>query len=526
MAAAAALPTRPSRSEPALLVRRSIGGLIAEQSPLIESYRRGVDTMMKRPVTEKTSWWFQANIHDAPDEEMAKHRPLAAYWQQCPHKNYFFLSWHRTYLYFFERILRKASGDESFALPYWGYDDPTQSSMPTAFLPDADELAPLAQKAVPPLSRRNPLARARRLDFVERRMIGLGDVARDFTAALALGEFATDDKLEAQRVFGGARVSGLRVAAAAGGIESTPHNLVHMTIGLQGDMGSPTTAARDPIFWLHHANIDRMWVKWTDREHGRLAPLDDQIWMKTKFSFVDEDGRDRTMSGAEVLDTQFQLGYRYDDDPPRSASLDLSPPVIARSQPSASPPGASAPGAGARGGSPKGRIPALAISRSRPREPVVLARAPVLRLIERETRVALVAVPLQNQPASAQIAAGPRLRVVLRNLIATDRTPPYDVFVSAEGSAAETMPIRLGSLDLFGGAGHGSRHDPKAPPSVETVTFEATEALAGLARLPGFALSRLRVSILRRGFPGPAGAEFVPPDPNPPRIGSIELLQS
>src|SRR5450432_154305 len=95
IAAAAALPTRPSRGEPALLVRRSIGGLVAEQSPLIESYRRGVDTMMKRPVTDKTSWWFQANIHDAPDEEMAKHRPLAAYWQQCPHKNYFFLSWHR-----------------------------------------------------------------------------------------------------------------------------------------------------------------------------------------------------------------------------------------------------------------------------------------------------------------------------------------------------------------------------------------------------------------------------------------------
>ena len=61
------------------------------------------------------------------------------------------------------------------------------------------------------------LARARRFDYVDRRLIGLGDVAHDFTAALALEDFATDDKLEAQQAFGGVRVSAPRVAAAAGG---------------------------------------------------------------------------------------------------------------------------------------------------------------------------------------------------------------------------------------------------------------------------------------------------------------------
>jgi hypothetical protein len=58
------------------------------------------------------------------------------------------------------------------------------------------------------------------------------------------------------------------------------------------------------------------------------------------------------------------------------------------------------------------------------------------------------------------------------------------------------------------------------------VTFEATEALARLAGGTGFELRLLRVSIVRRGFAGIAGAEFVPPDPDPPRIGAIELLQS
>src|SRR6266513_2498576 len=64
------------------------------------------------------------------------------------------------YLHFFERIARKASGDPDFVLPYWSYDDPAQSSLPTAFLPDDDEFKKGDKEAVPPLSRRNPLARA------------------------------------------------------------------------------------------------------------------------------------------------------------------------------------------------------------------------------------------------------------------------------------------------------------------------------------------------------------------------------
>jgi hypothetical protein len=63
-------------------------------------------------------------------------------------------------------------------------------------------------------------------------------------------------------------------------------------------------------------------------------------------------------------------------------------------------------------------------------------------------------------------------------------------------------------------------------PSVEIVTFEATDVLSRLARAPGFALNLLHVSIVRRGFAGIVRAEFVPPDPGPLRIGAIELLQS
>ena len=144
LAAATILPVS-SKAQPALMVRRSINELIAEQSPLIESYRRAVDVMMARDVTDKTSWWFQANIHVLSDEELAKMRSLERYWRQCLHKNYFFLSWHRAYLYFFERIVRKACGDPDFTLPYWPYDNPHQASLPAAFAPNADEIAYGAQ---------------------------------------------------------------------------------------------------------------------------------------------------------------------------------------------------------------------------------------------------------------------------------------------------------------------------------------------------------------------------------------------
>src|SRR5260370_7822271 len=33
----------------------------------------------------------------------------------------FFFPWHRMYLYFFEKIIRSASGNADFTLPYWDY---------------------------------------------------------------------------------------------------------------------------------------------------------------------------------------------------------------------------------------------------------------------------------------------------------------------------------------------------------------------------------------------------------------------
>ena len=42
-------------------------------------------------------------------------------------------------------------------------------------------------------------------------------------------------------------------------------------------MGDPLTAAQDPIFWLHHANIDRLWNHWLQQGGGRADPTDSAL---------------------------------------------------------------------------------------------------------------------------------------------------------------------------------------------------------------------------------------------------------
>jgi tyrosinase len=41
------------------------------------------------------------------------------------------------------------------------------------------------------------------------------------------------------------------------------HNVIHNWIG--GDMGIVPFAGYDPMFWIHHCNIDRIWAIWQTR---------------------------------------------------------------------------------------------------------------------------------------------------------------------------------------------------------------------------------------------------------------------
>ncbi|GAU48397.1 hypothetical protein TSUD_405420 [Trifolium subterraneum] len=85
-----------------------------------------------------------------------------------------------------------------------------------------------------------------------------------------------------------------RKSDSIGSIESAPHNTVHKWVGAADtpnneDMGTFYTAARDPTFYPHHANIDRLWVMWKNLGQGRKDYSDDLDWLESNFFFYDEN---------------------------------------------------------------------------------------------------------------------------------------------------------------------------------------------------------------------------------------------
>jgi hypothetical protein len=277
--------------------RRDVSDL-APNGTVITALRDGVAEMKSRADSNPTSWRFQANIHGTFDT------PTQPTWNRCQHGSFFFLSWHRMYLYFFERILRVASGNQNLALPYWKWTD--QRRLPLAFRDPANAST-------------NPL-------YTPRRAPGMNDG----TQQLPLSQVQTGTAMDFTNFssptgsglsFGGQRVTQpVHFTAPHGSLEGSPHDVIHGLVGGNGDpsqswMSFPETAARDPIFWLHHAMIDRLWKRWLDRNEGRSNPVGNSAWMDTQFTFFDENRQQVTMRGRDILDTVNQLDYRYDDDP-------------------------------------------------------------------------------------------------------------------------------------------------------------------------------------------------------------------
>jgi tyrosinase len=198
------------------------------------------------------------------------------------------------YLYFFEKIVRAQviadGGPADWALPYWNYDGgASQNQIPFAFR------SPTKMNGAA-----NALYVGKRNTSVNN---GGGLSSLITTPAFALSRPLFTGKTE----FGGGIPSiQLPFVDQTGRLEQTPHNDVHNTIG--GLMGAPETAAMDPIFWLHHANIDRIWWLWQKSHKNPTDPT----WLNTPFEFVNETGALANLTAADVQDITAQLGYQYD----------------------------------------------------------------------------------------------------------------------------------------------------------------------------------------------------------------------
>ena len=76
-----------------------------------------------------------------------------------------------------------------------------------------------------------------------------------------------------------------------------------------------STAVKDPVFWLHHSNVDRLWEEWRSMCGGRTNPTD-TTWLNKTYTFFDETGTAVNMKGSQVVEISTQLNYRYDDRAP------------------------------------------------------------------------------------------------------------------------------------------------------------------------------------------------------------------
>src|SRR6185369_7997531 len=254
---------------PTPFVRRDIGGLTADDRILV-SYRKAIKAMQALPVSDPRSWAYQAAIHGTTAT------PVLTAWNTCQHGTDVFWSWHRMYLYWFERIVRKMSGDSCWTLPYWNWTAATERQLPAVFRDTASELY---------TAQRRPEINS-----------GAGSLPAfhvDYTTAFTFTDFVD----------------------ASASLEGTPHGAVHVDVG--GWMGWVPTAAQDPIFYLHHCNIDRLWNLWLAQGGGRTDPLTDATWKSTTFTFFDENGAQVTMTSCDVLRAAQQLHYTYEGEPPQ-----------------------------------------------------------------------------------------------------------------------------------------------------------------------------------------------------------------
>lgn len=428
---------------------------------------KSLDASPKNSVDYRRSWQYWANIHgyygkDSPDGTVADHKAelqssnmgrftkyygditdqtapdaiAQKIWATCEHSytdnsnilhqaNFF--GWHRMYLYYYERVLRWAAQDDTLRLPYWDYTDPTQVLLPPPF-------------GKPTAS----LYDAKRKSKINSGAASLNPNSTNIDSFLTNSNYLT------------AELS----------VEQGVHGYIHCTVGPTcpvAHMGDVPVAGNDPVFYSHHANIDRLWACW---QHNFGSAPTGQAWENQAFSFVDETGTLQTRPVKDFL-VSAPLGYVYDNDADcarKAAAVVAAAPAIA---------------------------PMAAIAAAAPPEapkPVTPQSVGSVAVTSPTTRVELNPTPSNGLAALAMPSAPGGTELVLRD-IAADSVPGtlFDVYLSVKGDPGKRQHV--GTISWFGTFSH--RHAGHSGGARKTVTFAVTDALRAL----GNPASALEVTI-------------------------------
>ena len=320
----------------------------------LKSLRRGVAGMKSRKPSDPLSWFYQAAIHGVTEQlfcEAADDDPdifkvdRDKYWNQCPHfgqNSANFLPWHRAYTYHFEKILRLHVGEDDFALPYWDYSLPSQKTFPKEF--GIEHLDGDVSNNDP--KNINPLFHAQRDFFLcgyehpftdQLPLTELSSRAVDSSRALSAVDFFGDD--ESSGLGGGVYDSD---TSTRGLLEQSPHDQIHRAVGgvvtgVGGDlnpgtsiggMAIPMTAGFDPIFPIHHSNIDRLWALWSCMPGRKWGTLPAQEWFDEKpWFFFDTDGEEVNLPRKEYFDYR-KLGVSFKDEDLSCTPLELPTSIV------------------------------------------------------------------------------------------------------------------------------------------------------------------------------------------------------
>ncbi len=430
---------------------------------MLNTYAAAVKAMKIKNDGDPRSWVFQWYTHcvkgssaaaqQAPQKAAAiaaayppgtpaqKAIALAA-WSTCeahytgPGREDFFLPWHRMYVYFLESIIRSVSGVPTFTLPYWNYSvtGPARGVLPPQFrLPSDPIFGSLYVGARWTTPAVNGGAAIYPAPSPELNTTALNNCA--YTTVGVKPGFCQE-------------------------LDFGLHGNVHVGIGTNLNMASVPWAANDPIFWMHHCNIDRLWASWNAA--GRANPST-PAYLNQTYTFADGNGNLVVGKVSDFLSIA-ALNYRYDVLEPVKPCL---------------------------------KIPPF-------HPPVWLCRFPLIPIGPGPVEQALR--PEAGRPGLLaqlpRLAAGERIYLTLRHLTA-DVGPdvayrvylelPREVRAVEEATAARYL---VGTINFFHAAGHQEMSDSTPP----EFSFDVTDQLRSLAERKQLS-NAPRVTLLPVGKP-------------------------
>jgi tyrosinase len=169
------------------------------------------------------------------------------------HSNDRLLPWHRIFLLQLENALRLIHPDVS--IPYWDWTQAGEESIPP-WLATVTPTVTTPTRTIPVIRSPGTMAHLAMITSNVPTILGY----------TTWSPFAND-------------INGV-------------HGAVHMWVG--GTMSDPSTSPADPIFWMHHANLDRLWWVWhtTPGNAGKNPPLSGADAVMDPWSYTEPDTRD------------------------------------------------------------------------------------------------------------------------------------------------------------------------------------------------------------------------------------------